>query len=196
MCGNGARCVALFAFKNRIAKRRMRFETKAGLIQAEIKDASIKVGLSKPKGTKLDLVIRTPKDEYFVHFINTGVPHVVMFKEDLDKIDVNASGRIIRFHRVFSPAGTNVNFAQIGAGNRIKIRTYERGVEGETYACGTGSVASAIISAKVKHLKPPVEVLTKSGEALKVYFDMKEKDVDNVFLEGKAKEVFEGLILL
>jgi len=194
MCGNGARCVALYAYKNKIAKRNMRFETIAGLIGGEIKNGSIKVGLSKPKGTKLDLTIRTPKDEYFVHFINTGVPHVVMFVENLNTINVNETGRTIRFHRVFSPAGTNVNFVELAQGNKIKIRTYERGVEAETLACGTGSVASAIISAKIKHLKPPIEVLTKSGEVLKVYFEIKDKDVGNVYLEGKAREVFSGTI--
>jgi len=210
MCGNGARCISLYAYKNKIAGKKMRFETIAGIIGGEIRNSSVKVGLSKPKGTKLDLVIRTAKDEprpslqghqcqqgrgeYFIHYVNTGVPHVVMFVDELEKINVKEVGKLIRFHRVFSPAGTNVNFVKVGEGNKIKIRTYERGVEGETFACGTGSVASAIISAKIKHLKPPVDVLTKSGEVLKVYFDLNDKEVENVYLEGKAREVFTGIM--
>jgi diaminopimelate epimerase len=127
------------------------------------------------------------------NFINTGVPHAVIFVEGLEKIDVAGLGRQIRFHEVFAPKGANVNFVEVADNYSINVRTYERGVEDETLACGTGSVASALLTAySLKLGAGKVNVHTKGGEVLKVYFDRAGNDFRNVWLEGKAKIVYSG----
>ena len=125
-------------------------------------------------------------------FINTGVPHVVIFTEGLDQIPVVEVGRAIRHHEMFKPRGTNVNFAEVAGKNLVAVRTYERGVEDETLACGTGTVASAVVASLTNRVEPPVQVKTKSGEILTVYFERSGNHVSNVFLEGTAKFVFGG----
>ncbi len=185
MCGNGARCIALYAYKNKIALNKMTFETFAGLIEAEVtKDNLVKLKMSAPHSLSLD-------KEW--NFINTGVPHVVIFVDDIDKIDVKTIGNSIRYHKKFAPAGTNVNFVKIKDDKHIRVRTYERGVEDETLACGTGSVASAIISGIKFGMKSPVSVITQGGSALNIYFKIdKNKSVSDVCLEGDAEIIYEG----
>ena len=126
--------------------------------------------------------------------INTGVPHVVHFVEDLEHFDVFATGRMIRYHDHYKPAGTNANFVKALDGNTIQVRTYERGVENETLACGTGSVASALIASQLGMVSPPVEVLVRSGERLTIYFEKTEGGFKNVYLEGGTKVVYQGLL--
>jgi diaminopimelate epimerase len=189
MCGNGARCVALWA-KSKVIK----IETKAGIIDAEVKGESVKIKLTNPKDIKLDIPIRINNRPLKVNFINTGVPHTVIFVEGLDKIDVPNLGRQIRFHGKFAPAGTNVDFAQVLNRSSIKVRTYERGVEDETLACGTGAVASALLYAMRYPLYATrrVNVVTKSGETLKVYFEKVRNKFSDVWLEGKAGIAYKG----
>ena len=141
MCGNGARCSVLY-----IGRRNTELETKAGIIQSQLKGNSVKIKLTEPKDLKLNLPIKVNNRTLQVNFINTGVPHTVIFVADLDKIDVINLGRQIRFHKRFAPQGTNVDFVEALSNKSIKIRTYERGVEDETLACGTGVVASALIT--------------------------------------------------
>ncbi|TCK06694.1 diaminopimelate epimerase [Phorcysia thermohydrogeniphila] len=184
MCGNGARCAARFAKEKGIAPDKMKFETLAGIIEAEVKGRSVKVKLSKPKDLKQNIKVCGLTG----HFINTGVPHFVVFADRVDLVNVKELGRKIRNDELFKPNGTNVNFAEVRL-DRILVRTYERGVEDETLACGTGSVASALIAAKVFNLSSPVTVETRSGERLKVYFD---EDFEEVFLEGETVYVYEG----
>jgi diaminopimelate epimerase len=154
----------------------------------------IKIKLTDPKALKLEIPIKVSGRALRVNFINTGVPHTVIFVEGLDKIDVKALGRQIRFHKKFAPAGTNVNFVEMINKNSIRLRTYERGVEDETLACGTGSVASALIASYM--LQAPgskiMDVHTRSGEILKVYFKEGENKFTDVWLEGKARIVFKG----
>ncbi|MFH1406937.1 MAG: diaminopimelate epimerase [Candidatus Omnitrophota bacterium] len=195
MCGNGARCIALYAFKNKIAKKDMVFETLAGNIAAHVKGNSVKVKMSNPAGIKCNIPLTIGGKKLSVHRINTGVPHVVYFTDNLDRVDVSGLGRPIRYHKKFAPAGTNVNFVETLGKNKIKIRTYERGVEGETLACGTGSAASAIISALYKDAKAPVGVLTRSGEVLSVYFKKLGSKFSELYLEGSVKVVFNGEVL-
>jgi diaminopimelate epimerase len=128
-----------------------------------------------------------------VNFINTGVPHTVILSAGVDKINVPEIGRIIRYHKRFSPRGTNVNFMEILGKNAIKIRTYERGVEAETLACGTGSVACALILVLKTGVKGRVMVHTKGGEVLKVYFKREAHRFREVWLEGKAKIICKGV---
>lgn len=201
MCGNGARCAALWArMKSPVASYQsavVKFETKAGIIESKVSNAKVKIKVTDPLGLKLNLPLKISGRKIRVNFINTGVPHTVIFVEGLDKIDVEKIGRQIRFHKKFSPAGTNVNFAEILKDNLINIRTYERGVEAETLACGTGVVASAIITAcrlKAPQSRHKIKVLTRGGEILEVYFN-KDKDKDkisDVWLEGKAYCVYKG----
>jgi len=127
-----------------------------------------------------------------LHFINTGVPHAAKLVDDAAVVAVKDLGRKIRFHRQFQPAGTNANFIQPVDRKHLKVRTYERGVEDETLACGTGAVASALIAARKGLVDSPVEVETTGGEILKVYFQLKGEGFDRVFLEGDTRVVYEG----
>ncbi|HED00620.1 MAG TPA: diaminopimelate epimerase [Proteobacteria bacterium] len=194
MCGNGGRCAARFAYVNLIASPRMTFETIAGLIRAEVTDHRVKLEMMPSRDLRMDIKVLTNQGEYVVHFINTGVPHVVYFVSDLNKVNILELGRSIRFHAAFQPAGTNVNFVRILDKENISIRTYERGVEDETLACGTGSVAAAIIASLKHGVVPPVHVQTRGGEKLDVYFKSGPGGINNVFLEGEAKIVYEGLL--
>jgi len=190
MCGNGARCVALY-----LGKPHVKIETKAGTIESQVNADHVKIKLTDPRDTKLDMPIKVNNRTLHVNFINTGVPHTVIFVEGLDKIDVTNLGKQIRFHKSFAPSGTNVDFIEILKNNSIKIRTYERGVEDETLACGTGAVASALITAYSLQLTAysKINVHTKSGEILKVYFEKIKNKFKNVWLEGRAKIVYKGV---
>lgn len=194
MCGNGSRCVALYAAENRIAKPTMIIDTLAGVLNADVKGDTVKVKLTDPKEIKWNLCLMINKCPYKLDFVNTGVPHVIHFTDDLDKIDVKDIGSHIRHHGEFAPEGTNADFVKIAGKNSISIRTYERGVEDETLACGTGAVASAIIAAEAEDMTSPITVQTKGGERVKVYFEMIEGNFKNVYLEGKATLVYEGEI--
>ncbi len=195
MCGNGGRCAARFAYVHKLAGPKVVFETIAGLVRAEVTDHQVKLEMVPPQDLRMDIKLLTHQGEYVVHFINTGVPHVVHFVSDLDKINVPDLGRIFRFHGDFQPAGTNANFVQVLAKQEIAIRTYERGVEDETLACGTGSVAAAI-TASVKHgVLSPVRVHTRGKEVLNVYFKSGPEGISEVFLEGESKIIYEGLLL-
>ena len=192
MCGNGGRCAARFAFLMGIAPERMTFETLAGIIDAEVKGPWVKLRLTDPKGLSYVDRLSTSVGDFSLYTIDTGVPHAVCFVEELDSFDVLTAGRAIRFHDYFQPAGTNADFVKILDTHSLKIRTYERGVEDETLACGTGSVAAALVAAHKKLVLPPVEVLVRSGEKLKIYFEEKEGFFRNVYLEGSTKVVYQG----
>jgi diaminopimelate epimerase len=195
MCGNGGRCVARFAFLNGIAKTKLAFETMAGVIQAEVISQRVKLQLPSPTDLKLNQKISVDDRNYIMGSITIGVPHAVLFIEDIDHAPVIDVGRKIRFHQAFQPAGTNVNFVHLIDGSHLNIRTYERGVEDETLACGTGSVACALITAALNHVKSPVEVKTRGNEILTIYFQ-KNNDLSfsHVYLEGDTCLVFEGTL--
>jgi len=195
MCGNGGRCVARFAFLNGIAKARLAFETMAGIIHAEITNQRVKLQMPSPTELKLNQRIFVEDKSYIMGSITLGVPHAVLLIEDIDRAPVIDVGRKIRFHQAFQPGGTNVNFVQIIDSSYLTIRTYERGVEDETLACGTGSVASALITAALNYIKPPVKVKTRGDEILTIYFQ-KNNDLSfsHVYLEGDTCLVFEGTL--
>lgn len=195
MCGNGARCAALY-YANGKGQVKIKFETLAGIIEAYVIKENVKIKMTDPVDLKLDFPIEVCSRRIRANFINTGVPHTVIFVENLGSIDVNNIGKSIRYHKFFSPKGTNVNFVEVGDSS-IGLRTYERGVEAETLACGTGTVASAIISAVSNRFKKiagdnPVKVKTKSGYVLKVYFKIKGKTINDVWLDGKTHFVYSG----
>lgn len=192
MCGNGARCVARFAYMHGIASARMQFETLAGIIEASVFDIYVSVRMTPPQNLLLDQKLSVEGREFQYHSVDTGVPHVVVFVDDVDRTDVVTLGRAIRFHKRFHPAGTNVNFAgQRGGG--FKVRTYERGVEDETMACGTGAVASALISALHFSASAPVEITTSGEDTLTILFDITDgTEIKNVFLKGPTRVVYKG----
>ncbi len=192
MCGNGGRCAARFAFIKGIAGEKLSFETRAGIIDAEVKGDIVKLRLTDPRDLKLDYSIPVKDGQLKVNSINTGVPHAVSFVDRLNEFDVFGYGRDVRYHSAYAPAGTNVNFVTIEGKDRIRVRTYERGVEDETLACGTGAVASALVSAGKGLVDSPVEILVKSGEILNIYFEKSGDKFSNVYLEGRASVVYEG----
>ncbi|MFP4083438.1 MAG: diaminopimelate epimerase [Desulfonatronovibrio sp.] len=189
MCGNGSRCASLLADKIGLAGKEMTFGTDAGPIKAWVLENDlVKVQLTSPKDMKtgLSLILEDGK-QFNIHHLNTGVPHAVMVCEDVKNADIVGIGRSIRYHNEFSPAGTNVNFIQILDKNSIFLRTYERGVEDETFACGTGAAASVVAGIASGLLESPVKVTTSGGEELFIDFSGEE-----VFLTGKAIIVYKA----
>jgi diaminopimelate epimerase len=192
MCGNGGRCAARFAHLKGIASSSLRFETLAGILSAQVKGEKVKLEMTKPFGLKLDEVLLIDGKEEIFSSINTGVPHAVLFVEDLEGLDPVPLGRAIRFHSLFAPNGTNVNFVRVGKDSQLSIRTYERGVEDETLACGTGAVASALVAAFKGLVKSPVSIKTRGGEVLTVYYEIEGREVRRVFFEGEVHIIYEA----
>jgi len=194
MCGNGARCFARFANKVAAAKEKISFETQAGLISAELKGDSVTLGMTEPTDLRLHLELGIAGENKTVHFINSGVPHVVIPVVNIEDVDVRHEGAAVRYHKIFSPSGTNVNFMEKRGAKKIAIRTYERGVEDETLACGTGIVASALIFGATEGCHGPITVLPRGGDELQVGFETVAGRFCNVTLTGPAQFVFEGTI--
>ena len=194
MCGNGARCAARFAYTKGIAGSRMSFETLAGIIEAEVSDdESVRLRMTPPCDFRTGLKVMLDRRERELSFVNSGVPHAVFFTEEEEQVPVREWGKIVRFHPLFQPDGTNVNFVQKIGENSIRVRTYERGVEDETMACGTGAVASAIFAAINGLVRSPVAVDTSGGDRLTILFDLQEgPQAENVFLQGPARIIYEG----
>jgi diaminopimelate epimerase len=196
MCGNGARCFARFASKLAGAKQNISFETQAGVISAELKRDLVTLQMTEPTHLRLNAKVPVADETKTVHFINSGVPHVVIPVPKIDDIDVRREGAAIRYHKMFSPKGANVNFVEKQAPNKIAIRTYERGVEDETLACGTGIVASALIFAATEGADSPITVMARGGDELQVGFEKIGEQFRYVTLTGPAEFVFEGTIEL
>ncbi len=197
MCGNGARCAARFAHMNGIAGSSMVFQTDAGRISAKVEGDRVRVGMTTPFDLVPELSLPLEEKTLSVASLNTGVPHVVVETDELERVDVEGLGRAIRRHERFAPAGTNVNFARRLGDRRIAVRTYERGVEAETLACGTGCVASALITARRSGWSGPVEVETRGGGVLTVHFDAGTggEGFSRVFLEGDARLVYTAHLM-
>lgn len=194
MCGNGSRCVARFAYLQKIAPAKHTIETRAGKVQAEVLGGGerVRVRLPDPSGLHLDLKIEIEGKTYTGHFVNTGVPHVVYLVDDVETVDIIRLGRATRRHSLFAPRGTNANFITVTDHQNLKIRTYERGVEGETLACGTGAIAAAMITTALGKTTPPVSLLTRGGIVLGVDFKKEGDAFKDVFLEGDARIIYKG----
>ncbi len=190
--GNGGRCAARLAYLLKIAPAHMTFETLAGLIQAKVHGENVTIQFPKPQDLRLGLKIPVDGETYEGHFLNTGVPHLVYFVSELEKAEVVPLGRKSRHHTMFQPAGTNVNFISVKNPHRIEMRTYERGVEDETLACGTGAVASALIAGALGKVASPVNLKQRSGQMLEVVFDWDGKQFNKVSLTGEARLIYEG----
>lgn len=212
MCGNGARCVSMYAFKNNILnKKEFTLEAAGDLYHAAITDEiNIRIGFPEPKEIKQDINIKAEFGEALkdmnVSYVNVGSDHIVVFMDNelnkaalgnagLEDLNVNYFGKILRFHNEFQPRGANVNFVQPIGVNKIRLRTYERGVERETLACGTGIVSSAICAVLKQIAASPVEIQVQSGEQLVVNMKSAGGRISNLSLEGSARKIGEGDIL-
>ncbi|QJT11224.1 diaminopimelate epimerase [Oceanidesulfovibrio marinus] len=189
MCGNASRCAARLAARIGLAPAQHVLGTDAGPIKAEADELTgrAKVQLTPPKNLELGITITVDGKEYEVHHVDTGVPHTVLLFDDVSSVDVAGLGRAIRFHERFAPAGTNVNFLQVTSPERLELRTYERGVEAETLACGTGAAASAVIANALGRTGDTAEVCTTGKEILTISLEN-----GDVFLEGAASFVYRG----
>ena len=195
MCGNGARCFARFV--NKIAPVKtgsVSFETPAGLITASLSGEQVSLGMSPPGPFAEGVTLEATGENLSVYFINTGVPHAVVIVDHLDDTDVHRLGAALRHHHHFQPRGTNANFVQQLGPQDLAIRTYERGVEAETLACGTGVVASALTIAMLTGAESPIRVLVKGGDTLNVDFQRQGDKFSRVVLTGPADFVFEGTV--
>jgi diaminopimelate epimerase len=196
MCGNAARCFARFVRRTLGGQGPLSFETLAGIIRARVDGDRVTVSLTSPGPLRLNEALEAAGKPVTVHSVNTGVPHAVVFVEDADRAMVQETGSRLRYHPHFAPKGTNVNFVQIVAPNQIRVRTYERGVEGETLACGTGVTASALIASRLHGFVSPVRVRVQGGDELEVAFRADGEAFGDVELTGPAEFVFEGTVAL
>ena len=193
MCGNGGRCIARFAVLVGASGPDMQFENLAGDFHAAVaSDGLVRLDMTQPHSERLGVRVETSRGPLEVASLNTGVPHVVLPWDDLAAAPVPELGRELRYHEAFAPKGTNVNFVRVTGPSAIAVRTYERGVEGETLACGTGSVASAILMARLGRVKPPVAVSVRSGATLRIHFALAGERATGVVLEGEAVVLYEG----
>lgn len=211
LCGNGARCAVKFAeLSNRLQKNETKFLSNKTTYKGEILgENEIKFYFNFPENFKFDFILNVEGQNIKANYVDTGSPHVIIKIEDVLKIPGNSSslyrnltdfpvytlGKEIRNHPLFTPGGTNVNFIKI-KDDKIYIRTYERGVEDETFACGTGSTAAGLIAYYRYNLKPPISLITKGGDELKVDFNFDGEKIKNLSLTGPAITVFTGEILL
>ena len=196
MCGNGARCFSRYGSRLLGRTENIAFDTLAGVITAKLLGENVQLGMSQPHALSMNTRLDAAEDTLEVHFLNTGVPHAVVFREDLPATDVRKLGAALRYHAHFAPKGTNANFVGVRADGSLAIRTYERGVEDETLACGTGVVASALMHHLLHAAPSPVAVQVKGGETMHVGFEYAGGSFSNVTLTGPADFVFDGTIAI
>lgn len=192
MCGNGARCIARLAHELGVAPARMSFETGAGIVRADVAGDTVQLTMTTPHDWRLGRELEIEGSRLAYDFVNSGVPHVVMVVHNLAATDVAQLGAAIRYHEDFAPKGTNANFVQITGPNALSVRTYERGVEAETLACGTGIVAAGLLAGKTGRVKTPVCITPASGDRLTVDYQLTPEGAENVTLKGPAVHVFRG----
>ena len=193
MCGNGARCIASFAASLDVAGKEMRFATLAGPIGAWVGTnggTDVKIEMTEPSGIESRSIDENGGE---AKFLDTGVPHAVVFVDDVTTVDVRKEGRNLRNHQAFAPAGANANFVQL-RDDGLKLRTYERGVEDETLACGTGAVAAALCAANDHGRTSPLPVEVASGETLTIHFEGEGPKFRRAYLEGPAVVVYKATI--
>ncbi|NCC24076.1 MAG: diaminopimelate epimerase [Deltaproteobacteria bacterium] len=189
MCGNGSRCAALLAHRLGMAPAIHTLGTDAGPVRTEVfpDQNQVRVQLTPVSGLETGLNLQAEGLEGTVHFAVVGVPHAVIIVQDVADVDIRSLGRIIRGHKHFAPKGTNVNFIQVIDRRTVKLRTYERGVEDETFACGTGAAASVAVARALDLVEDEVRVTPSGGEDLIILLQGEQ-----AFLKGSAVLVFEG----
>ena len=203
MCGNGGRCITRFAYAEHIvSKREMMFEALDHVYKAALLDNDVRLWMKTPSDFRLRQTVEILGNRVLFHFVNTGSPHCIVFLDEnrdlgsnVDELKVGLFGRELRQDKYFSPEGANVTFVERRGANLFYARTYERGVEAETLACGTGSVATALIANRVKGAESPTQILVKSGEQLTVEFvHVKDYIYRDVSLMGSAHISFKGVL--
>lgn len=197
MCGNGARCAALFAHTRSVARQLMRFETGAGDVDAEVDGGAVSIGIGKV--SDYDPGVRLTDSEMVVAYAVCGVPHAALFTDDIGSWDsrkFEETARSVRYDGAFAPSGTNFNLVSVERNGRIAYRTYERGVEAETLACGTGAVSISVIAAKMGFCSSPVECSTSGGDILTIEFDLTDYGAEGCRLTGPARVSFSGSVHL
>lgn len=209
MCGNGARCIAMFAYMNGITQnRKFMLEAVEDVYSAEIiSNEIVKINFPEPKeivtGIKITAETSTGLKQANVNYINVGSDHIVLFIDEdinrlflnclkMDELSVDETGRKLRFHKEFKPRGANVNFAEVLENKTIRLRTYERGVERETLACGTGIISTGIIALLKKGLTSPVNIKVQSGEVLQVEAHTAGGKISELSLTGSANKFGVG----
>lgn len=196
MCGNGARCIAQFAYRLGLVDKKFKFQTRSGAHEAEIIDDVVRLKLEAARIVKVNIEVIAANTKFTGDLIDAGIPHFVVDHPDIDAVNFKQLAREIRNADEFKPLGTNVNFVQV-AKDQVKIRTYERGIENETLSCGTG-VICATLSVSTRHdFASPIRFQTRGGE-LKVYFKREGEDPKSykfldIYLEGQVKFICDGI---
>jgi diaminopimelate epimerase len=191
-CGNGGRCVSRLAYLMGLVGPRMRVETIKMVHDAVVEGERVQFTMPPAQRLRTGLSISVDETQLEVASIDTGVPHAVVFRDTPHSVSIQDLGRKIRYHPEFGPEGTNVNFAMVVDEHTLAIRTYERGVEGETLSCGTGCVAAVLASTSLGLTRSPVACWTRSGVTLSVQFKGASGAYSNIVLEGDARLIFQG----
>ena len=195
MCGNGGRCIARFAHQLGIVTGEMQFEAAGHIYKAKLLNETVRLHMKDPTEIQ-PLTLSVEGEQWQGYWVDTGAPHVVVFTDEMgtpiQELDLGHWGPKLRRHERFAPAGTNVDFVQTLSNNSLRMRTFERGVEAETLACGTGAVAAALVSAAFKALVSPVVVTAQSGRRLVINFRGSQRKYSDVTLEGDAQTTFTG----
>jgi diaminopimelate epimerase len=191
MCGNGMRCYGKFLQELKIPGEKFRIEAKEREVTIDLIDEQVKIGMGKVSQLQLDLKITIDDTPTSVDFIDTGVPHAVQFVKDIQTVDLLSLGPKVRYHPHFQPKGTNYNVAAV-VDSEIWMRTYERGVENETLACGTGATAVALAASRRYGISSPISIHTRSGEILEIGFVWDGGTPNQVTSRGPAKLIFRG----
>jgi len=192
MCGNGARCIARLASEIGAAPPSLSMETPAGIVCADVEGDHVRLLMTEPKDWRLNGTLVIDGEQLPYHYVVCGVPHVMMVVRNLTAFDVDRIGELIRYDKAFQPKGTNANFIQVTGPDSLRVRTYERGVEGETLACGTGITACGLLAGKLGLVRAPVKVTPLSGDVLEVNYTATADSATDVTLYGPAVHVFRG----
>lgn len=192
MCGNGIRCIARFLHELSIPTDSFLIETMHQKVHVSLSENMVSVNMPNPTQLNYFKPIIVEESSFIVHHLDTGVPHSVLFVDNIEDESLMRIAPKIRYHSYFKPKGTNVNFALLTQSDEIIIRTYERGVEGETLACGTGAVAVAIVAAVVYNLKSPLSIRTRSKDILQISFVGTQPMPTNIVMKGPAIKIYQG----
>lgn len=196
MCGNGIRCFVKWLKTLGFNQSFFHIETKYGLLQAAVKEDSIQIEMGTPSDIKWNLFVINEKETVKVHHLNTGVPHTLLFVEKIEQFNLKKWGPYIRFHPLWSPKGTNFTAVELTNSTYLKIRTYERGLEKETLACGTAATAAALATSFLYSIDAPLTVQMASKEELVIDFKRQNQSFSQVTMTGKAHAVFQGQVEL
>jgi len=195
MCGNGLRCAALFLHHSEPSENRWLLDTYERQHQAWLSDQDVTITMGEPTDLRWDLTVDTELGTFKCHYLNTGVPHIVLFVENCPAINLDQLGPVLRYHSLFAPKGANINVAERKLPNRLVVRTFERGVEGETLACGTGATAVALAASREFGFNSPVQIRVSSQATLNVSFKASDLEpFSQVTLTGPAEHLFTGKI--